>query len=307
MEEEKIEAAAEKQQLHARNRHNSRYDFEALVKSCPELRKFMILNKYQDETIEFSNPEAVKTLNKALLFHYYDLKYWDIPKGYLCPPIPGRADYIHNLADLLAIAHDAVVPTGEQIRCLDIGIGANCVYPIIGVKEYGWSFVGTDVDSVALAAATKIISENPNLTGKVELRLQTNAKDIFDGIIQPGEQFDLTMCNPPFHASQAAASESAQRKIKNLHYHKKTAKPTLNFGGQNQELWYEGGEMGFVTNMIDQSVRYKDQVKWFTTLLSKESNIRPTYKALKKARATAIKLFPMGQGNKVSRMIAWKY
>ncbi len=307
MEEDKIEVAAEKQQLHARNRHHGRYDFDALVKSCPELRKFLIINKYQNETIDFTQPEAVKTLNKALLLHYYELGYWDIPKGYLCPPIPGRADYIHNVADLLALNNGAEAPAGASIRCLDVGVGANCIYPIIGVKEYGWSFVGSDVDPAALASAQQIITDNPILKDKVELRLQTNVKDIFEGIIQAGEHFEVTICNPPFHASPAAASESAQRKIKNLHYHKKTSKPALNFGGQNQELWYEGGEMGFVAKMIDQSAAYKGAVNWFTTLLSKENNIRPTYKALKKMGVSSIKLFPMGQGNKVSRMIAWKY
>ena len=178
MEEDKIEVAAEKQQLHARNRHHGRYDFDALVKSCPELRKFPIINKYQNETIDFTQPEAVKTLNKALLLHYYELGYWDIPQGYLCPPIPGRADYIHNVADLLALNNGAEAPTGASIRCLDVGVGANCIYPIIGVKEYGWSFVGSDVDPAALASAQQIITENLILKDKVELRLQKNVKDI---------------------------------------------------------------------------------------------------------------------------------
>ena len=41
-------------------------------------------------------------LNRAILMHHYGVKSWDIPAGYLCPPIPGRADYIHSVADLLA-------------------------------------------------------------------------------------------------------------------------------------------------------------------------------------------------------------
>lgn len=85
----------EKTNLHPRNLHRLRYDFELLTEKLPELQQHVSINEHQIETIDFSNPEAVKTLNKALLVTYYDIKNWDIPKNYLCPPIPGRADYIH--------------------------------------------------------------------------------------------------------------------------------------------------------------------------------------------------------------------
>jgi 23S rRNA (adenine1618-N6)-methyltransferase len=42
-------------------------------------------------------------------------------------------------------------------------------------------------------------------------------------------------------------------KINNLESQKlllETTKPVLNFGGHNAELWCEGGELGFVTQMI---------------------------------------------------------
>jgi 23S rRNA (adenine1618-N6)-methyltransferase len=90
-----------KNELHPRNAHNERYDFDALINSCGELREFVAPNKYGDQSVNFSDPLAVKTLNKALLKHFYGIGYWDLPNSYLCPPIPGRADYIHYIADLL--------------------------------------------------------------------------------------------------------------------------------------------------------------------------------------------------------------
>src|ERR1035437_1265681 len=101
MQEKKVHPAI-KTQLHPRNRHRERYDFTLLCKSYPDLKRYVALNAYNDESIDFSNAEAVKALNKALLKHYYDISFWDIPAGYLCPPIPGRADYIHHIAELLA-------------------------------------------------------------------------------------------------------------------------------------------------------------------------------------------------------------
>lgn len=92
---------AERSELHPRNKHNGQYDFSLLTENCPSLKKFVQLNPYGKQTINFFNPQAVKALNKALLVTHYGIRYWDIPKNYLCPPIPGRADYIHYIADLI--------------------------------------------------------------------------------------------------------------------------------------------------------------------------------------------------------------
>lgn len=302
----KKEHPKEKTRLHPRNRHRERYDFKQLIAVCPELAPFVTLNKYDDESVDFFNPEAVKMLNKALLAAYYDIGYWDIPENYLCPPIPGRADYIHTIADLLGSRQYGKIPTGEKIKCLDIGVGANCVYPIIGVKEYGWSFIGSDIDPVAIASAQKIVDENAILRGKVELRLQPNAEDIFKGIIAPDEKIDLTICNPPFHASLADAQAGTLRKLTNL-TEKKTTKPILNFGGHPNELWCEGGERVFAANMIMQSKEFASNVFWFSTLISKQTHLKMVYAELRYAEAVDVKTFPMGQGNKSSRLVAWTF
>ncbi len=290
-----------KDQMHPRNKHRERYDFKLLIDTLPELAAFVKPNKYNDESIDFFNPKAVKMLNKALLKHYYHIDYWDIPPNYLCPPIPGRADYIHYVADLLADYHDK-----KNISCLDIGVGANCVYPIIGVNEYNWSFVGSDIDVVAIESAKKIIELNPALKDKVELRLQNNSDYIFKGIIQKDEKFDLVICNPPFHASLAEAQAGAIRKLSNLK-NMKITKPILNFAGQQTELWCEGGEEKFIYKMITESKEFAANCVWFSTLVSRESHLESIYKTLKKVGAVEVKTITMGQGNKVSRIVGWRF
>jgi 23S rRNA (adenine1618-N6)-methyltransferase len=227
--------------LHSRNKHQGRYDFDQLKQACPELVPYIIKNKYDNESIEFSNPEAVKQLNSALLKQFYDIANWDIPANYLCPPIPGRADYIHNVADLLTLSNDGKLPLGTTIKCLDIGVGANCIYPIIGVKEYGWSFVGSEIDTKAADFAKSNVASNEGLIGRVEIRTQKDSSIIFQDIIQEGETFDLSICNPPFHGSKAEANAGTMRKLSNLKK-KKVSKKVLNFGGQSNELWCRGSD-----------------------------------------------------------------
>ncbi len=306
MHKEKKEHPEIKTKLHPRNRNRERYNFAELIAVSPELADYAATNIYGDESIDFANPEAVKTLNRALLKHFYAIENWDIPPNYLCPPIPGRADYIHYIADLLASSNGGKIPKGKHVKVVDIGVGANCVYPTIGSKEYGWSFIGADVDPVSIAAARRIVDENPRLEGLVELRLQRNDQNIFTGIIDKDEFIDLTICNPPFHASLAEATAGTLRKLSSL-TKKKIKNPKLNFGGQNRELWVEGGEAKFVGNIIRESREFWSSCLWFSTNVSKQSNLQGIYAALKNVEAIEVKTIPMGQGNKISRIVAWTF
>jgi 23S rRNA (adenine1618-N6)-methyltransferase len=296
----------EKAALHIRNKHRERYDFKALIAVCPDLAPFVHLNKYNDESIDFSNPNAVKMLNKALLKKDYGVDNWDIPEGYLCPPIPSRADYVHYIADLLSTKNSGHIPIGHQIKCLDIGVGANCIYPIIGHKEYGWTFIGSDIDPVSINSANTLIELNPTLKPFIELRLQTDKQDTINGILKKDERIDLTLCNPPFHASLAEAQAGTQRKLNNL-TQKKNAKMVLNFGGQNNELWCDGGEVAFIQSLIYQSKQYADSCFWYTTLVSKEASLKSVYAALERTQAVEVRTINMQQGNKISRIVAWTY
>jgi 23S rRNA (adenine1618-N6)-methyltransferase len=302
--------STEKTNLHPRNQHRSRYDFKLLIEKCPELKEYVSINEHVIETIDFSDPEAVKALNKALLISYYGIQKWDIPKNYLCPPIPGRADYIHYIADLLASSNNGNIPKGNAIQGLDIGIGSNCIYPILGNTEYGWSFVGTDIDEKAIANCSKIIEFNPKLVDFISLQQQTEARFIFKNIITPEDKFAFTICNPPFHKSQEEATKGSLRKVNNLEsrdFANKATKPVLNFGGHNAELWCEGGELGFITQMIYESAKYPMQCFWYTTLVSKQSHLSSIYKTLNKVNVAAVKTIDMAQGQKTSRIIAWTF
>ncbi|WP_271410898.1 23S rRNA (adenine(1618)-N(6))-methyltransferase RlmF [Pseudomonas sp. Q1-7] len=296
-----------KGQLHPRNRHQGRYDFPKLIQGSPELARFVITNPYGKESIDFADPEAVKVFNRALLRQFYGIRHWDIPAGYLCPPIPGRADYLHGLADLLAAGNNGQIPRGKGIQALDIGVGANCIYPLIGHSEYGWHFTGADIDATALGSARAIVQSN-RLDSAIELRRQTEPKHIFKGLIAPGEHFDLTLCNPPFHSSLEEATRGSQRKWKNLGKLDPRRKlPVLNFGGQGAELWCEGGEAGFLQRLVDESQQFREQVLWFSSLVSKGGNLPGMEARLRRSGAVDMQIVEMAQGQKQSRFVAWTF
>lgn len=294
--------------LHPRNRHLDNYNFDELSKIEPSLKDFVTVNAYKLKTIDFNNPDAVKVLNQALLKKYYHIQHWDIPKENLCPPIPGRADYIHYVADILARDNNGEIPKGGKVRLLDIGVGASCIYPIIGHQEYGWSFVGSEIIKKAYKNAIEITRTNVSLKKNIQIRLQNNPKAIFKDIILPDEKFDMIICNPPFFSSQTEALQQSVRKatgIKNAKLDENTVVQT--FSGQGSELWCDGGEKAFLTRMIFESQFYKDQVKWFSSLVAHREDVRFLQHKLKKINVKESEVIRMEQGNKVSRILLWRF
>ena len=176
---------------------------QLLVQALPALADFLQDNPKGEQTIDFADSRAVVCLNQALLKHYYGVDSWQIPQGYLCPPIPGRADYIHYAADLLKKYQ---LDQGS-VRVLDIGTGANLIYSLLGAAQYQWKMTATDIDNAALASAADILTANPQLSADIELRHQPDGQAIFANIIKPGEQYALSVCNPPFYQSAAEARQ----------------------------------------------------------------------------------------------------
>ncbi|MCF6224538.1 MAG: 23S rRNA (adenine(1618)-N(6))-methyltransferase RlmF [Flavobacteriaceae bacterium] len=275
------------------------YNFTTLSKAYPALKPYVFTNKFNIESIDFSNAAAVKALNKAILISDYQINYWEFPDENLCPPIPGRAAYIKLVADLL---NNSISKKNKTI--LDIGTGATCIYPILGNALYQWKFIATDVDQKSLNNAQIIIDKN-KLNKQIELRLQSSSFNIFKNIILENDKFSATICNPPFYSSQEDADKENRRKHKGLSLDNEVA--TRNFSGTSNELWIQGGEISFIKKYVKESFLFKNQCFWFTILVSKKENIRTAKVALKKLNATDIKTIPMDHGNKKSRIIAWTF
>jgi 23S rRNA (adenine1618-N6)-methyltransferase len=279
--------------LHPRNKFNKGYNFDELIKINPKLETYVAKNQFDVITIDFSIPEAVKELNKALLFSYDKISVWDFSDKNLCPPIPGRLDYIHYLADLIS--------SDSNVKILDIGTGATCIYPILGVAEYDWNFVASDIDLDSLDTAHDIIEDN-KFGSKIQLRHQTDENNILKGILKNEDSFSAVMCNPPFFKSGEEAQGANKRKNRNLGNN-----PVRNFSGNNNELWYVGGEKAFLHNYLYESSLFKEKSKWFTSLVSKKENIVSLEKSSAKLGAIEFKVIPMHQGNKVTRIACWRF
>ena len=291
--------------MHPRNLHSDRYDFDALFEAYPNLREHARANPAGDWTIDFSDASAVYALNHALLTLHYGVAHWPLPEGALCSGVPGRVDYVHHLADLLGPAAQA---PGNKLRVFDLGTGANCIYPILGSQLYGWKFVGSEIDAQAFKSARAMLEMNPRLRSRIRVVRQKDGQSLFEGVVKRGDRFAASVCNPPFHDSAQAAQASSEQKRQHVSGGKAGKKTSdLNFGGLATELWCEGGEYVFIRRMIEESVSCREQVGWFTTLVSRSAHVEPLQAELAKSEAAEVRVIPVEQGQKVSRILAWRF
>jgi len=280
--------------VHQKNPFTKDYNFDDLITHHPVLKEYVFVNQHGNNSIKFSNNQAVKALNTALLKAHYGIAYWEIPENNLCPPIPGRLDYLLHIADLLQ---------KEDIKLLDIGTGANLIYPILASRHFNWQCTASEVDPDSLKNAQEIIEKNESLKD-IEVRHQKFKSSILEHIIQPDDAFDVVVCNPPFYKTRTDAERNNQRKVDNLQLEETT---TQNFGGSSNELWYKGGEEAFIKKMASESEQFKAQVNWFTVLVSQKEHLKNIKRAINKTLPTQVKIIDMEQGNKQSRFIAWTF
>ncbi|NIJ45228.1 23S rRNA (adenine1618-N6)-methyltransferase [Wenyingzhuangia heitensis] len=285
-----------KYKIHSRNKNKDRYDLKALEALNSNLTNYIKPNFEGEDTIDFTNPIAIKTLNQTLLQYYYGIKNWNFSDAYICPSIPNKADYIHHIADLLMESNFGSFPLGAKITCYNIGMGATCIYPIIGVTEYNWNFIASEIDEEAIITAQTIVNTNSSLKNKIDCRIQVNPKDFFYGVIDKQEKVDIAICNPPLYTSLEDAKTASHKK--NAPYNSTEIK---------NEIIYDGGETAFLQNYVKESKKFSENCFWFSALVSKQSNQKGMLGFLKEIGATQTKVIPMGVGNKSSQIIAWSF
>ncbi|MDB4289691.1 23S rRNA (adenine(1618)-N(6))-methyltransferase RlmF [Flavobacteriaceae bacterium] len=288
--------------MHLENPYSDRYDLKRLAIHHPLLQDYIVLNPSDQETIDFSNSAAVYELNKAMLLADFKVEKYELPMGYLIPPVPGRLEYLLQIREFLSEQFN--IDKNTKLRGLDIGSGANGIYCILGLQHFNWTMVGAECDANSVEIAKANMQHTKSLKNKIEIRHQENKSFLFKNIIKTDEQFDFTVCNPPFHTSKEEAFRGSQRKINNLGREFDKKEVALNFEGQANELWCNGGEALFIKRLIKESIAFKNQVKVFSTLVSKTDSLASIDKQLKKAKANSY-VVPMDLGNKKSRIVLW--
>ncbi|KAI9365867.1 hypothetical protein BD770DRAFT_423739 [Pilaira anomala] len=276
--------------MHPRSVFNERPDFGQLAERYDSFKPFIIKGKGDRVHIDFKDPEAVKELNVCLMKEYFDITM-DFPIDSLCPPVPNRLNYILWLQDLM---NDTVTTT--NIIGIDIGVGASCIYPLLGcANNPNWRFLATDVDSRSIKYAIENVERN-NLQDRIIIRYNPDPNKIF--ILDDTTDYDFCMCNPPFYSSQ----EEIEQGLLN-----KELEPSTVCQGSINEMITEGGELGFISRMIKESVGLGRRIRWYTSLVGLKKTIQPLVRLLKESGISNYVVTTFIQGDTTRWGIAWSF
>jgi 23S rRNA (adenine1618-N6)-methyltransferase len=262
-------------------------DFKKLVDKYPEFANHVYKNKYSNYSINWKCKDAMKELCKTLLKEDFKVDYWSIPEGYLIPSITSRLNYINWIHDLLESSN----LNETSIKGLDIGTGANLIYPILGYSCYKWNFMCSDINLSSLENAKLIVSKN-KFENKINIVSQPSEDKIFENIVKSDHFFHFSMCNPPYFKTDEI----------------KRNNPHTVCEYDEKEVYCQGGEEIFVIKMINESQLFKSNVLWFTTLVGKKENFDKVKKYLEQLdHVKMIKTTIFFQGKLARWGLAWTY
>ncbi|OLL25322.1 putative methyltransferase-like protein [Neolecta irregularis DAH-3] len=253
-------------------------------------------------TIDFNNPKALVELTRCLMKRDFGVDL-EIPQDRLCPPVPGRLDYILWIQDLV----DSTDPSTDDfdydlerdVSGLDIGAGSTCIYPILACKTRPkWKVYGTDIDEKSYNYAVANVERN-HLESQIKLLFTLKETSLFPLLEFKIDRLDFTMCNPPFYESVEEMLQSAREK----------SYPAFSScTGSESEMITPGGEAAFVARMIEESKAVRDKIQWFTSILGKLSSLTIIVEKLKEENISNYALGTVMQGNRTKRwVVAWSF
>ncbi|KAJ1840075.1 hypothetical protein LPJ70_004806, partial [Coemansia sp. RSA 2708] len=276
--------------------------YARLAEEFPELQQHLLAASSTHSTIDFGDPNSVRTLNRALLHVYFDLDV-TLPADSLCPTVANRLHYLEWLQSTVLVD----LPPTREITGLDIGCGASCIYPLLGARLLRCAFVGTEINPESLTVARANVTSN-SLDSRIHLFLNRDRIAILecmdqDGFPMPvedtdGSVFAFSMCNPPFYTSQDERDELSRFKIR---------APQLDTSGKSDELYTEGGEAAFCCRMVEESGRLSRKVKWFSTMAGKKSTVAILKEQARQAGAKHVREGKLVRGHTTRWLFAWSF
>lgn len=253
-----------------------RYNFRELIEKYPDLEGLPDdIGRY-----DFSNQDAIRRLAETILSEYHGI-LCVLSASNLCPRVPNRLLYLQWIEKVLE-----VMSSTNEAEIIDIGTGSSLIYPLLGCwLNRNWTFIGTECDEKSYQLALDNLARNPEYQSRISLRKTDKNAALLPqdlGLTNSGTPKDVViMCNPPFFDIEQKNSEEFLSKI-----------DLTKLVATDLELFYPGGEVGFVSRLIGESTLLK-QVKWFTSMIGQFSSIEPIVHKLREENISNFGLFEL--------------
>ncbi|GAB7342360.1 hypothetical protein MBLNU457_g0578t3 [Dothideomycetes sp. NU457] len=273
-------------------------DFEALALVDPEFAK---LYRDSGNRIDFQDPNALQQLTKSLLKRDFDLSL-TLPPDRLCPPVPVRYNYIYwiqRLIESTSSESQSLVDSEQRVTGLDIGTGASSIYALLACRTRpSWTMYASDIDSHSISFARNNVELN-NLASRITIYHSSDKTALIPLEDLGVDRLDFVLCNPPFYSSLAEMTESNNAKSR---------PPSATCTGSENEMICPGGDIGFVSRILDESLLLRGKVQWYTSMLGKLSSVHALVAKLKENNIDNYAVTSLRAGKKTRRWaVGWSF
>lgn len=189
----------------------------------------------------------------------------------------------------------------KDIKGVDIGTGSSCIYCLLGVRmNPHWKMYALEIDRENIKYAEQNVQRN-NLQNQIQIVDQGDNKEIFKKLfsIDAGRK-TFTFCNPPFYSSKEELIVGENRTGKRKRQHSSLTP-------NNIETVTEGGELGFVTKIINESIELKTKIEIYSTMLGCKKTLDKIITLLKEHKISNYTETEFIQGNVFRWGIAWSF
>lgn len=277
--------------MHPRNVYKNRKpDFNALSVKFDYFREKVTVNDSGKVILDFKDPSALRALTQALLEADFGLVV-TMPLDRLIPTVPQRLNYILWLEDIVGKENGA--------KGIDIGTGASCIYPLLGCRVNQWRFVASEIDDQNIYFANKNIASN-KMEENIKVKKVTD-DILLIGLIDEEDTYDFCMCNPPFYSDHLEAQGITSSRNDN-----RSESSSVSTASEAESIAW-GGEVRFVTQMIDESLVLKTKVRVYTSLLGKKNSLAMLKDVLQQKQVPKFGSTEFCQGRTMRWGIAWTF
>ncbi|KAJ3641083.1 hypothetical protein Zmor_027604 [Zophobas morio] len=281
------------QYMHPRNIYKQPPNFKQLAIQYPDFRKHATQDLSGKVTIDFKNVEALRALTCTLLKKDFGLDI-QIPLNKLIPTVPLRLNYILWIEDLLSVADRT-----DNIKGIDIGTGASCVYPTIAAKKNQWTMLATEIDPESIKFATENVKRN-SLQNLVTV-IQVKDTLLNEAVDQHPHEYDFCMCNPPFFSTTQELHPFFKARKQNRPH------PRNAFCASVDEVVAKGGEVDYISRLINESKTLDTQIKIYSSMVGHKSTLPPLKKLLREVEVVSFKQTEFCQGHTTRWGLAWTF
>ena len=278
-------------------------DFAMLASKYPDFcQEWRAMKQVKGPLASKATPAFQRALTRSILHFHFGLQLPLLPDDRLCPPVPNRWFYCEWVLQevMPSLTNPMHFETTYKVTNvgLDVGTGASAIYPLLLLSQDSkLHMLASEIDTMSIQSA-KINCEANGLQDRVTLIPITDSSNLVGGPLSQAlakanvTNLDFIVTNPPFFDERPSERADGRERT-----------PMTDTEGL-----YPGGEVGWVLDVLRDSLTTLTNIGWYSTMLSKKASFQTLERILTNFLGPGhVRSTEFNVGSMTRWFLAWTY